>query len=61
MCNIPNQDHVNINAHTKFVTKFYTGVLKILSRNEIMTDGQNDRWTDRMTDNPNPIQPHFEI
>ena len=26
-----------------------------------MDDGVKDRWTDRMTDNPNPVNPYFEI
>ena len=46
MCNNPNLDLVNINAYKKF-GKFYQIVLKILSRNEIMTDG--------VTDNSNPV------
>ena len=37
--------------------KFYKRVLKILSGNEIMTDGQTDEGKDGMTDKPNPIQP----
>ena len=32
--------------------KFYKVVLKILSGNEMMTDGHNDRQNDGMTDNP---------
>ena len=35
--------------------KFYKVVLKILSGNEMMTDGHNDRWNDGMTDNSNLI------
>ena len=45
---------VNINAHTK-LGKFYKVVFKILSGNEMMTDGQNDRQNYGMTDNPNLI------
>ena len=52
MCNNPKLVHVNINAHTEFG---YKRVLKILSGNEIMTDGQTDGQTDGMTDNPNSI------
>ena len=38
--------------------KFYQFVLKILSGNEIMTDGMtNGLMRDDMTDNPNPIYP----
>ena len=35
--------------------KFYKVVLKILSGNEMMTDGHNDRQNDGMTDNLNHI------
>ena len=49
MCNNPNLDHVDINAHEK-LAKFYKVVLMILSENEIMTDGRNDGRDDRMTE-----------
>ena len=39
--------------------KFYKVVLKILSGNEMMTDGHNDRQNDGMTDNLNHIYPTF--
>ena len=35
--------------------KLYKVVLKILSGNEMMTDGHNDRGIDEMTDYPNLI------
>ena len=35
--------------------QFYKVVLKILSGNEMMTDGHNDRRNDGMTDNLNHI------
>ena len=41
--------------HIQNYVKFYKVALKILSGNEMMRDGQNDRWNDGMTDNPNLI------
>ena len=41
--------------HIQNLVKFYKVVLKILSGNEMMTDGQNDRQNDGMTDNPTLI------
>ena len=41
--------------HIQNLGKFYKVVLKILSGNEMMTDGQNDRLNNGMTDNPNLI------
>ena len=41
----------SISMHIQNLFKFYKVVLKILSGNEMMTDGRNDR----MTDNPNLI------
>ena len=37
------------------LVKFYKVVFKILSGNEMMTDGRNDGWNNGMTDNPNLI------
>ena len=45
----------SILMHIQNLVKFYKVVLKILSGNEMMTDGQNDRLNDGMTDNPNLI------
>ena len=39
----PNLDLVNINVHKNLV-KSYPVVLKILSRNKIMTDRVTERW-----------------
>ena len=39
MCNKPNQDLVNINAHEKF-GQIHQFVLKILSRNEILVSNK---------------------
>ena len=52
MCNHPNLDLISIPMHTQNLVKFYQFVLKILSGNEIMMDGQTDS---KMTDNPNPV------
>ena len=41
--------------HIRNLVKFYKVVLKILSGNEMMTDGQKDDRNDRMTDNQNLI------
>ena len=45
----------SISMHIQNLGKFYKVVLKLLSGNEMMTDGQNDRRNDEMTDNPNLI------
>ena len=55
---IPTQ-FLSISMHTRNLVKFYQFVLKILSRNKIMREGQTGRMMDRMTDNPNPVSPHF--
>ena len=44
----------SISMHIK-LGKFYKVVHKILSGNEMMTDGQNGRQNDGMTDIPNLI------
>ena len=41
--------------HIQNLGKFYKVVLKKLSGNEMMADGQNDRLNNGMTDNPNLI------
>ena len=38
--------------HIQDLVKFYPFVLKILSRNEIMMDGQMDLWNDRSSTAP---------
>ena len=45
----------SISMHIQNFGKFYKVVLKILSGNEMMTDGQNNRQNVGMTDNPNLI------
>ena len=46
---------MSISMLSQNLDKFYKVVLKILSGNEMMTDRQNDRRNDGMTDNPNLI------
>ena len=43
--------------HIQNLNKFYKVVLKILSRNEMMRDRQNDRQNDGMTINQSNIAP----
>ena len=45
----------SISMHIQNLVKFYKVVLKILSGNEMMTDGGNVGRNDGMTDNPNLI------
>ena len=47
---------MSISMHIQNLDKLYKSVLKILSRNKIMTDGR----TDGMTDNPNYSTPLFQ-
>ena len=58
ICNNPNLDHVNINAHTNLV-KFYKVLLKILSGNKIMTDGWMDGQNDRQPKSNITDKSHF--
>ena len=46
-----------MSMHIQNLVKFYKVVLKILSGNEIMTDGWNDGWNDRQP--KSNIAPHF--
>ena len=54
-CNYPKLDLVNMNAYIKFGE-----IMSICSQDierKPNNDRRNDRLTDGMTDNPNPIQP----